>query len=82
MQLQLAVASRRHRNAVGLDRVSRCVELSLEGQQPGGVEQEGVEVLGVNGPVQRRLGATPLDFWQQVLHLLNGHQDLTRGEQK
>lgn len=48
----------------------------LERHQPGGVEQQGVQVLGVDGPVERRLRATPLDFWQQVLDLLDGYQDL------
>lgn len=51
----------------------------LKGHQPGGVEQEGVQVLGVDGPMERRLRATPLDFWQQVLNLLDGHKDLTKG---
>ncbi|PWA18486.1 hypothetical protein CCH79_00009953 [Gambusia affinis] len=48
----------------------------LEGHQPGGVEQEWVQVLGLDGPVKRWLRATSLDFWHQFLHLLNGYQDL------
>lgn len=51
---------------------------SLEGHQPGGVEQKRVQVLSMDGPMERWLRATPLNFWQQVLNLLNGYQDLMR----
>lgn len=78
------VASLRHGNAVVLDRVTALLPRavgSLEGHQPGGVEQEGVQVLSMDGPMERRLRATPLDFWQQVLNLLNGYQDLMKENQ-
>lgn len=43
------------------------------------MEEEWVQVFGVDGPVKRRLRATLLDFGQQVLNLLDSHQDLTVG---
>lgn len=49
---------------------------TLEGHQPGGMEQKRVKILCMDGPMKRWLRAAPLDFWQQVLHLLNGYQDL------
>lgn len=52
--------------------------LPLQGHEPGGVEEEWVQVFGLHGPVERRLRATLLDFWQQVLNLLDSNQDLTR----
>lgn len=55
-----------------------CAVESLEGHEPGGVEQEGVQVLSMDSSMERRLGATPLDFRQQILHLLNGHQNLRK----
>lgn len=64
-----------------LDRLAAsllCAVESLEGHEPGGVEQEGVQVLSMDSSMERRLGATPLDFRQQILHLLNGHQNLRK----
>lgn len=55
---QPAVASLRHGNAVVLDKVTASLlgpAGSLEGHQPGGVEQEGVQVLSMDGPMERRL---------------------------
>lgn len=49
-----------------------------EGQQPGGVEQQGVELLGVNGSMERRLRTAALDFRQQVLNLFDRYQDLKK----
>lgn len=49
---------------------------TLEGHQPGGMEQKRVKILCMDGPMKRWLRAAPLDFWQQVLNLLNGYQDL------
>lgn len=75
------MASLRHWNAVVLDRMAAsllCAVESLEGHEPGGVEQEGVQVLSMDSSMERRLGATPLDFRQQILHLLNGHQNLKK----
>lgn len=43
---------------MGVDRVAASPPSaggSLEGHQPGGVEQEGVQVLGVDGPMERGL---------------------------
>lgn len=51
-----------------------------ERQQSGGVEQQGVELLGVNGSMQRRLRAAALDFRQQVLNLFDCYQDLHEEE--
>lgn len=73
------VASLRHKNAVVLDKVMASLPSavwSLKRHQPGGVEQEGVQVLCMDGPMERWLRATPLNFWQQILNLLNGYQDL------
>lgn len=49
------VASLRHGNAVVLNRVAASLPSavgSLEGHQPGGVEQEGVQVLSMDGPME------------------------------
>lgn len=51
---------------------------NLKGHQPGGVEEEGVQVFSVDGAMEWWLRVTPFDFWQKVLYLLNGHQDLTK----
>lgn len=73
------------RSACGLSEARECCGFTLpsavrtlEGHQPGGVEQERVQVLCMDGPMKRWLRAAPLDFWQQVLNLLNGYQDLMR----
>lgn len=52
-----------------------------EGQQPGGVEQEGIELLGVNSSMKWRLRTAALDFGQQVLNLFDRYQDLLKREQ-
>lgn len=44
---------------------------SSQGHQPSGVEQEWVQFLRMDSPVEGGLRGTPLDFWQQVLDLLN-----------
>lgn len=55
------VASLRHLNASHCDGFRQVttslphVVGSLEGHQPGGVEQKGVQVLSVDGPMERRL---------------------------
>ena len=54
---------------------------ALQGHEPGGVEEERVQVFGVDGPVKRRLRATLLYFRQQVLNLLDGNQDLRRAKE-
>lgn len=49
------VASLRHWDAVLLDRVMTslpCAVRSLERHQPGGVEQERVQVLSMDGPME------------------------------
>lgn len=51
-----------------------------EGQQPGGVEQQRIELLGLDGSMERRLRAAALDLGQQVLNLLDRDQDLKERE--
>lgn len=49
------VASLRHGKAVVLNRVTASLPVlwgGLEGHQPGGVEQEGVQVLSMDGPME------------------------------
>lgn len=49
------VGSPRHENAVVLDRVTvspPCAAGSSEGHQPGGVQQDGVQILGMDGPME------------------------------
>lgn len=69
---------------MGLHRVSAHLPSAvgrLKGHQPGGVEQEGVQVLCMDGPMERWLRTTPFNFRQQVLNLLNGYQDLVKEKQ-
>lgn len=52
------MASLRHENAVVLDRMMTSLPSAvgtLEGHQPGGVEQERVQVLCMDGPMKRWL---------------------------
>lgn len=44
------------------------------------MEEEWVQVFGVDGPVERRFRAALLNFGQQVLNLLDSNQDLRRGK--
>lgn len=64
------------------DSLSARTAVSLEREQLGGVQQEGIQVLSMDGPMERRLWTTPLNFWQQVLHLLYGHKDLRNENHK
>lgn len=55
--------------------------LPLQGQEPGGVEQQRVQIFCIDSTMKWWLRATLLYFWQKILNLLDCYQDLTKGNE-
>lgn len=55
--------------------------LPLQGQEPGGVEQQRVQIFCIDSTMKWWLRATLLYFWQEILNLLDSYQDLTKGNE-